>query len=175
MTFHHIIIDTYRALSAGFSKILRGLVFLLAIISGAGIITMMAVTCLDIILRIFRYPLAGAFDIVKIAGAVTIAAALPYTTAVKGHVAIEYFFHKLSKRYRIITDTFIRLLGIGMFFFICRQSIIYATALKKSGQVTLTLQLPVYWILYFIAFSCALVALVIFYNLLHPGKEMIKP
>lgn len=168
-------ISKLNRLLAAYSKLLRGSVFVLAIISGAGIMTMMIVTCLDVILRIFRCPLVGAFDIVKISGAVSIAAALPYTTAVKGHVAIEYFFQKLSRRSRIITDTIVRMLGIGLFSFICHRSMLYAAALKKSGQVTLTLQFPVFWIMYFIAFSCALVALVILYNLLHPGKEMIKP
>lgn len=168
-------IGKLNSLLTAYYKFLRGLVFVLAIIAGLGIMIMMLVTCLDVILRIFRCPFVGAFDIVKIAGAVSIAAALPYTTAVKGHVAIEYFFQKLSRTSRIVTDTIIRVIGIGMFSFICHRSILYANALKKSGQVTLTLQIPEFWVMYFIAFSCALVALVILHNLLHPGKEMIKP
>ncbi|MGA1865001.1 MAG: TRAP transporter small permease [bacterium] len=168
-------IERLLLVGAGFFKVLRMFVFLLAIIAGIGILTMIGVTCLDVIMRMFRHPLVGAFDIVKVAGTVTIAAALPYTTAVKGHVAIEYFFQKLSRRSRIFTDTFVRMLGILLFSFISRQSLIYAAALKRSGEVTLTLQIPVFLIMYFIAFCFALVALVIFYNLLHPGREMIKP
>jgi TRAP-type C4-dicarboxylate transport system permease small subunit len=167
-------VNKFRLVPAVFWRILRITIFGLAALSGAGIITMIAVTCLDVILRIFRCPLTGAYDIVQIAGTITIAAALPYTTAVKGHVAIEYFFHKLSRRSRIITDTFIRLVGMGLFSFVCRQSIIYAEEFRKNGQVTLTLQVPIYWIIYFVAFSFGLVALVILYHMLHPGQEMIK-
>ena len=49
--------------------------------------------------------ITGALDLGKGCGALVIAGALPYTTAVKGHVAIEYFFHKLGRRGRIVVDT----------------------------------------------------------------------
>lgn len=155
--------------------VLRAIVVALAAVAGLCIIAMMLVTCLDVVLRLFRLTLTGAYDIVRIAGALTIACALPYTTAVKGHVAIEYFFLKLSRRGRIVVDTVARALGMGLFTLLAWQSAEYGAALKRSGQVTLTLQLPLFWVPYVIAFSCGVVVLVIFYNMLHPGKEMIKP
>jgi len=155
--------------------ILKIVVFALAGIAGLGILTMMSITCLDVILRIFRYSFIGAFDIVKIAGALTIAAALPYTTAVKGHVAIEFFYHKLSRRSKIVVDVIIRLLIMVLFGLLSWQCVQYGRSLKATGQVTPTLQLAVYWVPYVMAFSCAVVILVVLYNLLHPGKEMIKP
>jgi TRAP-type C4-dicarboxylate transport system permease small subunit len=161
-------------LVAVLSRILKLLVIILAFISGCGIITMVLVTFLDVILRIFRCSLVGAFDIVQIAGVITTACALPYTTAVKGHVAIEYFFHKLTQTGRIVVDTFVRILGMGLFGFLSWQNICYGLSLKQSGQGTLTLQIPLFWIPYLIAFSCGVVVLVIFYNLLNPSKELIK-
>jgi TRAP-type C4-dicarboxylate transport system permease small subunit len=136
---------------------------------------MMGVTFIDVIMRLFRHPVTGAYDIVKIAGAVTIAAALPYTTALKGHVAIEYFFHKLSRRGRIILDFFLRMLCIGLFGFSAWKLVLYGHQMKLAGQVTQTLQLPLFWLPYLIAVSFVIVLLVILYNLMHPGKEMIKP
>lgn len=164
-----------RPVFMNFARILRMVVMVLAFISGCGIITMIVVTFLDVILRIFRCSLVGAFDIVKIAGAITIACALPYTTAVKGHVAIEYFFHKLTRTGRIIVDTFARILGMALFVFLTCQNIRYGLALKHSGEVTLTLQVPLFWVPYLIAFACGIVVLVIFYNLLNPGKNLVKP
>jgi len=153
----------------------RGLVYALAAGAGLGILAMMGVTCVDVVLRVFGSPLTGAYDIVKLSGALTIACALPYTTAVKGHVAIEYFFHKLSWRGRVVVDTLARLLGMALFGVLAWQSVRYGMSLRRSGQVTLTLQVPVYWVPYVIAFSCGVVVLVILHNLLHPGREMIKP
>jgi hypothetical protein len=39
----------------------------------------------------------------------------------------------------------------------------------------MTLQMPVFWVPYVMAFSCALVVLVTLYYLLHPGKALLKP
>ena len=96
-----------------YHRALRALVKALAYVAGASLMVMVLVTSADVVLRIFRLSLTGAYDIVKIAAAITIAAALPYTTAIKGHVAIEYFFHKLGRRGRIVVDALMRLGGDG--------------------------------------------------------------
>lgn len=164
-----------KALHEGCFKLVRVMVIALAAAAGAGIIAMMTVTCLDVVLRLFGRPLTGAMDIVNVAAVIAIAGALPYTTAVKGHVAIEYFFQKLSRRGRIVVDTAVRLLGMGLFGLLCWGSIRYGCSLRRTGEVTLTLQLPVFWLPWVIAASCATVVLVILYNLLHPGREFMKP
>ena len=160
-----------------YSRILCLIVYILVVMAGLGVLTMVAVTCIDVILRLpwINRSLFGAYDIVKITGALTLAATLPYTTAVKGHVAIEYFFHKLNRRGRIVVDTIIRLMGMTLFAFLSWRSFIYGLNLYRIGQVSQTLQLPVFWIPYVIGFCCGIVVLVIGHNLIHPGKEMIKP
>jgi len=160
-----------------YSRMLCLIVHILVVLAGLGVLTMVAVTCIDVILRLpgINRSLFGAYDIVKIAGALTLAATLPYTTAVKGHVAIEYFFHKLNHRGRIVVDTIIRLMGMTLFAFLSWQSFIYGLDLYRIGQVSQTLQLPVFWIPYVIGFCCGIVVLVIGHNLVHPGQEMIKP
>jgi len=166
-----------RAVLNIYSRMLRLIVHILVVMAGLGVLTMMAVTCIDVILRLpwINRSLLGAYDIVKITGALTLAATLPYTTAVKGHVAIEYFFHKFNRRGRIVVDTIIRLMGMTLFAFLSWRSVIYGLDLYRIGQVSQTLQLPVFWIPYVIGFCCAIVVLVIGHNLIHPGKEMIKP
>ena len=160
-----------------YSRMLCLIVHILVVMAGLGVLTMVAVTCIDVILRLpgINRSLFGAYDIVKITGALTLAATLPYTTAVKGHVAIEYFFHKLNRRGRIVVDTIIRLMGMTLFAFLSWRSFIYGLDLYRTGQVSQTLQLPVFWIPYVIGFCCGIVVLVIGHNLLHPGQEMIKP
>ncbi len=164
-----------RSISRLFTKILRVLVKVMTVVAALGIMAMLLVTCIDVILRAFNRPLIGALDIVRIASVITIAAAMPYTTALKGHVAVEYCFHKLSRRGRIIVDTIWRIMACTLFGCLTWQCLIYAASLKKNGTVTPTLQVPLYWIPYVLAFSCGLVGLVILHNMLHPGQEMIKP
>jgi TRAP-type C4-dicarboxylate transport system permease small subunit len=98
-----------------------------------------------------------------------------YTTAVKGHVAVEYFHHKLGRRGRVVADTLIRLPIMALFSLFTWQFIAYGAKLRSSGEVSMTLQLPVFWVPYVMAFSCALVVLVTWWHLLHPGKALIKP
>lgn len=156
-------------------KAVRGLAIGLLAVSGLGILAMTVLVTVDVILRAVGYPLKGVYDWVQLLGAVIIAAALPYTTAIKGHVAIEYFFQKLGRRGRIAVDTVMRLLSIALFGFFAWQSVQYGLQLKRTNQVTPTIQIPVFWVPFVIGFSCAVVMLVIVHHLVRPGKEMIKP
>lgn len=185
---------THR-LYAGYVRAVRALVLALAGVAGTGIVVMMAVTCVDVALRaalsieplrealyhvdavqrVARWLLAGEVDLVEIAGAIVIACALPYTTAAKGHVAIEYFFDKLSPRGRRLVDTPLRLLVMALFAVLAWQSVRYGLALAACGEVTPTLQIPVYWIPYVIAVCLGVSVLVILHGLLHPGREMAAP
>jgi len=169
--------NRWRRVWAGYTRLLSVVVYALVAISGASVLTIMLITCADVILRLrwINHPFVGTYDIVKIAGALSLATALPYTTAVKGHVAIEYFFHKLSRRGRVVLDSLIRPLAMALFAFFAWRSVVYGLELHRNHQVSQTLQLPVFWVPFVIGFCCAVVVLVILHNLVHPGREMIKP
>ena len=169
------LVDGAKAVDVVFVSILRVMVVAMAACSGLAVLTMMTVTTTDVVMRVMGSSLTGAYDIVRMAGVVAIACALPYTTAVKGHVAIEYFFHKLHRPGRVAVDTINRLLIMAFLVVIARQTLIYGNTLKRTGEVSLTLQLPVYWIAYFISGALAVTVLVKAHNLLHPGRGMIKP
>ncbi len=154
---------------------LRRLVRLTAGIAALGLLAMMTVTCVDVILRKLGHPLPGAYDLVKVAAGLTITCALPYTTAIKGHVAVEYFHHRLGRRGRVVADTLIRLPIVAMFSLFAWQFVSYGTKLRTSGEVSMTLQLPVFWLPYVVAFACGQVVLVTLWHLSHPGKPLIKP
>jgi TRAP-type C4-dicarboxylate transport system permease small subunit len=154
---------------------LRMLINALAYVAGGGLIVMVLVTSVDVILRKFSLSLTGAYDLVKIAAGITVAAALPYTTAIKGHVAIEFFFHKLGRRGRIALDALMRLGGMSLFSLLAWGCVDYGNSLRQKGEVSMTLQLPIFWLPYVLAVSCGLVVLIKLYHLTHPGKPMIKP
>lgn len=158
-----------------YHQALRASVMALAYLACASLMVMVLLTTAEVVLRIFRVSLTGAYDIVKIAAAITIAAALPYTTAIKGHVAIEYFFQKLGRRGRIVLDALMRLGGMALFGLLAWGCVDYGNSLRTKGEVSMTLQLPIFWVPYVLAVSCALVVLIKLYHLTHPGKPMIKP
>ena len=163
-------------INQAYIKCLKAVVYVLVLLSGFCAFMMIGIICVDVLLReLFDSPIKGAYDIVKIAGAITLASALPYTTAVKGHVAIEYFFHKLNRVGRIIIDSVVRILGVALFMFLSWRSFIYGAELRQNGQVSQTLEMPIFWVPWIIGFCCFVVILVIIYNLIHPQREMIKP
>lgn len=154
---------------------LRALVRALAYVAGTSLMVMVLVTSTDVILRKCNLSLTGAYDIVRMAAAITVAAALPYTTAIKGHVAIEFFFHKLGRRGRIVVDALMRCGGMALFSLLAWGCVEYGNSLRAKGEVSMTLQLPVFWLPYVLAVSCALVVLIKLYHLTHPGEPMLKP
>jgi TRAP-type C4-dicarboxylate transport system permease small subunit len=157
----------HRALCA----VVKGLAFL----AGVSLLFMVILTTVEVGLRMFRISFTGTYDLVRIAAALTLAAALPYTTAIKGHVAIEFFFHKLGRRGRTVVDAFMRMTGIALFSLLTWGCLDYGNSLRARGEVSMTLQVPVFWVPYVLAGSCALVVLVKLYHLTHPGKSMLRP
>lgn len=153
---------------------LRFLVRASAYVAGAGILTMAAVTCADIVLRRFGATVTGAYDVVRLAGGATIASALPLTTAVKGHVAIEYFFRRLGRGWRMAVDSVMRTVQCGLFLFAAYAFHVRATRLLRSGEVMPTLQCPTYPLAWYIAAMCLVTALVSFYHLVRPGRNLLR-
>jgi len=162
-------------LGDGFFRAVKGTVLACAGVAGLGIVIMMLITCADVVLRLFRRPIPGALDLVMLCGGVTMAAALPYTTAVKGHVAIEFLVHKLSRGGRRVVTILVNLLGIAFFTLLAWQGVAYGRYFYENEQVTPTIQIRVFWLPLVMAFCCVLVALVLLHDTLRPGKGMVKP
>ena len=135
---------------------------------------MIVVICGDVVLRLAGHPVKGAYDIVRIAGALTIACSLPLTTAMKGHVAIEYFFQKLNRTGRIVVDSLMRLLVIAAFVLATIECVGYGLRFLRNGEVTGTIELPVFWVPWVMAVAFGVTALVVVFHLVYPGREMVK-
>ena len=167
--------QSIRGRTENFFNILRKVIVFLAFISGAAIFVMIGITVTDIILRLFRSGITGAFDIVCLAGAVSVACALPYVTAVKGHIAIEFFYHKAGKIGRILLDSSFRLLALALFAFLAYRNMNYGLYLLSTGQVMPTLGVPIFWLPFLLSLVFVLLFFIAFYHLINPGKGMIKP
>lgn len=158
-----------------FFSVVRSVILVLAMVSGIAIFVMIGTTVIDVILRIFGTGIVGAYDVVRICGVISIACGLPYITAVKGHIAIEFFYQRFSRRGRVLLDALFRLVALALFGFLVYRNIEYGLSLRETGELMPTLGVPVFWIPFLVSFDSLLVVIVVTYHLLHPGKEMIKP
>jgi len=154
-------------------RTVRKLIIVLALLAGTAVLVMTAVTVTDVVLRMFKAGIVGAYDIVCICGVVAISCALPYITAVKGHIAIQFFYRSFSRVGRRILDSVFRLVALALFAFLVYQNIRYGLSLQAAGELMPTLKMPVFWMPLLIAFNALLVFIVIVYHFLHPGEEMI--
>ena len=158
-----------------FFSLFSKLIVALAYLAGAAVLLMMGITVVDVILRIFGASITGAYDLVRVCGVLSVALALPYITATKGHIAIEFFYHKCGRIGRVVLDMIFRISALVIFGILSWQSVVHGAAMYKSGEVFPNLGLPVFWIPFAICLSCVLMMVVFVYHLIHPGKEYIKP
>ena len=136
------------------------------VIAASAIFFMMALTCVDVFLRyFFRKPIPGTYEIVSFLGAVAVSFAMAYTLAEKGHVAVSLIVQLFPKKLQGIFETTISVFGIILFALITWQSVLYGIDCQRAGEVSLTLQLPFYPIIYGVALGAGVVCLVLFVDL----------
>ncbi|HPJ97100.1 MAG: TRAP transporter small permease [Deltaproteobacteria bacterium] len=127
----------------------------------AAVIIMMLLSTADVLLRLWGRPIPGTYELVGFLGTLVVAFALAFTSMEKGHIAVEILVERLPQRAQLAIDAFGNLMGMLLFGLIAYQAFIYALDIRKSGEVSLTLQLPPYPFILGIAAGCALLALLL--------------
>ncbi len=130
-------------------------------IAGLAITFIMLLTVFDVILRYFRKPIVGTYELVAFSGAVVIGFAIPLTSWMRGHIYVDFFTARLPQTLRSIFNMATRSLGIALFLLIGWNLIKVGMDLQQSGEVSLTLQLPFYPVAYGVAFACFVQCLVL--------------
>lgn len=127
---------------------------LLNIVAGIAITFIMLLTVLDVVLRLLRRPIVGTYELVAFSGAVVIGFALPLTSWLRGHIYVDFFTGKLPQAVRRPVHVATRTLGIALFAVIGWNLFLFGMDLQRSGEVSLTLQLPFYPVAYGVGAAC---------------------
>ena len=144
----------------GFLKTINGISRFLNIIAGISLTFLMLLTITDVILRGFKSPVPGTYEVVAFAGAVVIGFSMPLTSWLRAHIFVDFFILKFSQKIRNIFNIATRCLVVGLFFLIGWNLIKYGMDLQKSGEVSLTLQMPFYPVAYGVGVCCFIQCLV---------------
>ena len=155
--------------------VLRWTTHAMAAVGGFAVASLILVTVADVVGRQIGWPVKGAYDLVRVLGAIAMACALPLTKAVKGHIAIEYFFQKMGARGRAAMDTAMRLVLLALFGLLAWQFALQGQRFLDSGETTTTLHMPMFWVPWLAALACLATAGVTLWHLLHPGRSMVRP
>ena len=129
--------------------------------AGITLIFIMIVTVSDVILRSLGRPIVGVYELVGFSGAVVIGFSIPFTSWVRGHIYVDFLILKLSPTARKIFHFSTRAMALALFFMIGWNLIKVGNDLWKSGEVSPTLQMPFYPVVYGVGVSCLIQCLVL--------------
>ena len=141
-------------------------------IAALALFSMMCLTCADVILRLFRHPIRGTYELVSFLGVITVSFALAHTSIHKGHVAVSLLVEHFSKKWQGIIELFVSVFSLLLFVLISWRSAVYARNFQLSGEVSPTLQLPFYPVVYGVAAAAADVSLVLMVDILTAWKTI---
>ena len=134
-------------------------------VAGVTLVLIMAITVADVFLRSLGKPIVGIYELVAFLGAVVIGFAFPYTSWTRGHIYVDALVVKLPPRGRAAVHVTTRLMGLCIFVLIAWNLFRMGSDLVRSGEVSPTLQVPFYPIVYGIGVACGIQALVLFCDL----------
>ena len=142
----------------GFVEVLsRGL----NVIGGLGLVFIVLLTTSDVILRAFRRPILGTYEIVSFTGCVVVLFALPLTSWLHGHIYVDFVVEKFPPGVQKAINVCTRCLVIFLFFLIAWNMMKYGMDLQRIGEVSSTLKLPFYPVVYAAGICCFVQCLVI--------------
>jgi len=126
-----------------------------------GLLLVMVITCIDVVgAKIFRWRLFGALDIVMLSQIVAIAFAVSMVLILGRHIQVEFFFKLLPGRAQAIINSFVLLLGLGLFSVIIWRLCVLGYSFQTSGEYSATVHIPYYPFAYGIALASIPVCLV---------------
>lgn len=153
------------------SNVVRALSRFMYSIAGVALTAMMLLTVADVILRFLGRPIVGTYEVVGLLGAVVIGFAIPQTSRLKGHVLMDFLTDRLPHRAQAVLQVATRILACALFVIIGWNIWLLGDGYRQTGEVTLTIQLPLYPVAYGIAVCCFIQCLVLIMEILEMGKQ----
>lgn len=130
-------------------------------LGGVALVGMMTITTLDVITRYFGHPIFGAVELVSFMATILLACAMPMTHLENGHVGVDLVVRLLSERSQALIDTITGFLSLILFVLICWQCVLYGESMKKTGEVSMSLEFPNYIFVYVVAVAFGVLGLAV--------------
>jgi len=111
-------------------------------------------------------PIAGTYELVAFSGAMVIGFSVPFTSWLRGHIYVDFFIFRFSQKIRNAFNIVTRCMGIFLFLMIGWNLFKYGMDLQRSGEVSLTLQVPFYPVAYGVGICCLIQCLVLLCDIL---------
>ena len=155
-----------------FWKIIQWIVDKMKIIGAACLVGMMLLTCIDVVGRAFGHPIFGSVEIVGYMAILSVVMAMPYTHQVQGHIGVEIIVRLFSEKTQTIIDICTGIISLILFAIVSWRMTVYANTMKRSGEVSMNLELPEHVIIYVTAFCLLTFTLVILRDILNNIRKL---
>jgi TRAP-type C4-dicarboxylate transport system permease small subunit len=134
-----------------------------ALVAGVAVLGMMAMTAADVFMRyVFNAPLGSTVDVTQMAMVVAVFFALAHCGWTGGHVVVDVVAgvlpRVLLRPIAVATD----LVGTALMLGIAWQSVVAAVDYAETGEVSFTIQVPLYPFLAVVAAGSLAYAAVLF-------------
>jgi len=141
----------------------------------AGMLLMMAITCIDVVgAKVFHWRLFGAIDTVMLSQIVAIAFAASMALIVGRHIQVEFVIARLPRRAQAVIDSIVLLLGLGLFSLIIWQLCVLGYTFQTSGEHSQSAYIPYYPFAYCIALASIPVCLVLLLKFLKSIGRIVQ-
>ena len=137
---------------ASFWKIIQWILDKMKIVGAVCLVGMTLLTCADVVGRAFGYPIFGSVEIVGFMATLAVVMAMPYTHQVQGHIGVEIIVRLFSEKTQAIINICTGIISLSLFAVITWRMAVYAGTMRKSGEVSMNLELPEHFIIYVTAF-----------------------
>jgi TRAP-type C4-dicarboxylate transport system permease small subunit len=139
-------------------------------VSGGAVLGMVLLVCVNIVTRLFGKPVLGTFELVQVLMVAVVGFSLGYCELNRCHTAVDLVMRKFSKRTQALSNAITNFVTAGIFAVIAWRCIVLGTTLWRKGELSQTLWIPWFPLLYAVAFNCFLVCLVLL--LVHIPKNI---
>jgi len=123
-------------------------------ISVLAIFLMMAFCCADVFCRWAGQSIPGIYELIGLLGTLAVSLSLGQTAVEKSHIAVGYILEFFPVSFQRVVEGLVYIIGAFLFACASWQSAIYANDMKRFGEVSLTLQIPLYPFIYGISIGC---------------------
>lgn len=131
------------------------------IVAGVSLVFLMVLTLADVVLRACGAPILGTYELVGYAGGIAIGLAMPVTSWQRGHVYVDTFLAWLPRATRTAVHFGTRIVGACLFAVLAWNLVRLGLDLRASGEVSLTLELKYYPVVFGLAAASVLQAVVL--------------
>ena len=155
-----------------FWKTVQWILDIMKIIGAACLVGMMLLTCVDVVGRAFGHPIFGSVEIVGYMAILSVVMAMPYTHQVQGHIGVEIIVRLFSEKTQTIIDICTSIISLVLFAIITWRMTVYANTMKKSGEVSMNLELPEHLVIYVTALCLLTFTLIILRDILNNIRKL---